>query len=152
MRNRLLDSVIFLVPKPVHGLVYSDICPDDRQNYNSLEKIMQSQIRKHLATFVMGSEGTIEYLRICHEITSSLYDDSLSPLERLSRIWRPLFFIRAWRLWIKRATTNLDSNFITRNAYQCIELNAKNLVILIKKFRDEGMSKFFHPTVRRDFP
>lgn len=55
LRNRFLDSVIFLsigkkvasvahlkmlincVPKAVHGLVYSDICPDDRQNYGSLE-------------------------------------------------------------------------------------------------------------------
>lgn len=173
LRNRLLDSVIFLtignkiasvshlkilidtVPKAVHGLVYSDVCPEDRQNFNSLEKIMQPHVREALARSVFGSEGTIEYIRICQEVTSSLYDDSLSPLERLSRIWRSTFFVRAWRLDVKRATKNglnLDNNFLTRNAYQCIELNAKNLVILIRKFRNEGLSKFFHPSLFNSQP
>lgn len=99
LRNRLLDLVIFLlignkvvsvghlkilinsVPKAVHGLVYSDICPDDRQNYNSLVKVMEPRVRKALAAYVLGSEGTIEFIKICDEITSSLYDDNLSPLE-----------------------------------------------------------------------
>lgn len=171
LRNRLLDSVIFLsigtkmasvahlkmlincVPKAVHGLVYSDICPDDRQNYGSLEKIMQPRVREALATHILSSEGTIEYIRICQEITSSLYDDDLSPLERLSRIWRSTFFIRAWRLYTKRSVNlDFDNNFLSRNAYQCIELNAKNLVILIKKFRDEGLTKYFHPSIFNSQP
>lgn len=173
LRNRLLDLVIFLlignkvasvshfkilinlVAKAVHGLVYSDIAPDDRQNYNSLEKVMKPHVREALAKYVLDSEGTIEYIRICHEITSSLYDDDLSPLERISRIWRSTFFLRAWRLYIKRAAKeglNLDDNFISGNAYQCIELNAKNLVILVKKFRDEGLTEFFHPTLFNSQP
>lgn len=174
LRNRLLDSVIFLLignnkvasvahlkilinsmPKAVHGLVYSDICPDDRQNYNSLEKVMQPRVWEALAKYVLGSEGTIEFIRICHEVTSSLYNDDLTPLERLSRIWRSTYFLRAWRLWIKHAAergVNLDRNFISRNAYQCIELNAKNLIILVKKFRDEGLTQFFHPTLFNSQP
>lgn len=56
MRNRLLNTSIVLYmgneivsnihikmlldqsPKAVHGLVHSDISPDDRQNYGSVEK------------------------------------------------------------------------------------------------------------------
>lgn len=117
--------------------MYSDICTEDRQNYDSLRKVMEPQVRVALSTHVLNSEGTIEFIHICDEITSSLYNDNSLPLERISRIWRSTFFLRAVRFGIKRKSGNgfsLDENFITRNAYQCIELNAKNLVILIKNF------------------
>lgn len=173
LRNRILNSSIFLsmgskiasvshlkilinsVPKAVHSLVYSDICPEDRQNFDSLRKIMRPNVREALAKYVLGSEGTIEFIRICDEITSSLYDDDLSPLERLHRIFRSTYFLRAWRHSIKQSKNNglnLDDNFITRNAYQCVELNAKNLLILIRKFRDENLSKYFHPTIFNSQP
>lgn len=173
LRNRLSNSAIFLlignkivsvahlkilinsVPKAVHQLVYSDVCPEDRQNYDSLNRIMHTRVREALSTYVWGSEGTIEFICICDDITSSLYDENLSPLERLLRIWRSTFFIRAWWLHIKRATwtgINLDDNFISRNAHQCIELNAKNLLILVKFFRNNGFSKFFLPTIFNSQP
>lgn len=82
-----------------------------------------------------------------------MYDDSLTPCERIQRIFRSTFFLRAWRLSIKQSTElNLDDNFITRNAYQSVELNAKNLVILIKKLRDEGLSHLFLPTIFNSQP
>lgn len=34
----------------------------------------------------------------------------------------------------------------------CIELNAKNLIILTKKFRDEGLKSFFIPTIFNSQP
>lgn len=171
LRNRLLKSVTILmigkkiasvahlkilinqVPKALHGLVYHDICPDDRQNFNSLKKIMQPITREALAKIVPDSEATVEYIRICDEITSSLYDDNLSPLERLSLIWRSTFFLRAWRLNVQQANAlKISDNFITQNTYQCIELNAKNLTILVKKFRDEGLSENFIPTIFNSQP
>lgn len=162
LRNRLLKTVTVLligskiasvahlkilintVPKSVHELVYTDICPDDRQNYSSLKKIMEPKVRTALADFVKDSEATIEYIRICAEITSSLYDDNLSPLERVFNIWRSTFFLRAWRISVQNS---LGQNFLTQNAYSCIELNAKNLIILIKKFRDGGLKKYFLPII-----
>lgn len=171
LRNRLLKLVTVLmigkkiasvahlkilinkVPKDIHGIVYHDICPDDRQNYNSLKKVMQPIVREALVKNVPDSEATVEYIRICHEVTSSLYDDHLSPSERLSRIWRSTFFLRAWRLSVQRTNAlNISDNFITQNTYQCIELNAKNLTILVKKFRDEGLSKHFIPTIFNSQP
>lgn len=175
LRNRLLKPSIVLlfgkkiasishlkillntVSKDVHGLVYSDICPDDRQNYGSLQKIMQPKVRQALFDHVIGSEGTIEYIRLCHEITSSLYDNDLPPLERIFRIWRATFFLRACRLFLVRSNENCEKfevsqNFITQNAYACIELNAKNLIILMKKLRDAEMSEFFLPVLFNSQP
>lgn len=141
------------VPKAIHGLVYSDICPDDRQNFESLSRMMQPKVSNALAKYIIGSEATIEYLRICNEITSSLMDPHLSPEERLLRIWRSTFFLRAWRLFI-RNTDGLysDKNFITANAYACIELNAHNLIVLMKKFREIGLDEMFVPTVFNSQP
>lgn len=148
-----LKMLINVVSEDVHGLVYSDICPDDRQNFGSLQKIMEPKVRVALEKYIVDSEGTIEYIRICQEITSSLYDDNLTPLERIFLIWRPTFFLRACRLFITGDhTAKLSDNFITQNAYECIELNAKNLVILTKKFRDEGLKKLFIPTIFNSQP
>lgn len=144
-----LKILINSVPKSIHGLVYTDICPDDRQNYGSLNKIMEPNVRTALADFVKDSEGTIEYIRICAEITSSLYSENLSPQERLFRIWRSTFFLRAWRINVQNS---LNQHFITQNAYSCIELNAKNLIILIKKFRDAGLKEYFLPTIFNSQP
>lgn len=167
LRNRLLKSVTVLlignkiasvahlkmlinsVPKSIHELVYSDICPDDKQNYNSLNKIMEPRVRAALANSIKDSEGTIEFIRICAEITSSLYENDLSPLERVFRIWRSTFFLRAWRISAKNL---LKLHFITQNAYSCIELNAKNLIVLITKFRDEKLDKYFLPTLFNSQP
>lgn len=144
-----LKILINSVPKSIHGLVYSDICPDDRQNFNSLNKLMEPNVRTALTNFVKDSEGTIEFIRICAEVTSSLYDDDLKPLERVFRIWRSTFFLRAWRFSVQNS---LNEHFITQNAYSCIELNAKNLIILIKKFRDGGARENFVPTVFNSQP
>lgn len=172
LRNRLLNAAITLlignkivtvshlkillnsISKDVHGLVYSDICPDDRQNYASLEKIMKQCVRDTLKTHIIDSEGTIEYIRICDEITSSLYDSNLAPLERVFRLWRSTYFLRAWRLFIQQSNGHLSisENFISTNAYECIELNAKNLIILIRKLRDEHMSEYFVPVVFNSQP
>lgn len=92
-----LKMLINLVSKDVHGLVYSDICPDDRQNFESLQKIMQPNVRAALEKYIFGSEGTVEFIRICQEIISSLYDDDLTPLDRIYLIWRSTFFLRACR-------------------------------------------------------
>lgn len=150
-----LKYLLNTVSKDAHGLVYSDICPDDRQNYESLRKAMQPKVREALAAFVIDSEATIEYIRICEEISSSLYEDNLPPLMRLFRIWRATFFLRAWRLFIHLNSKDpdfKDSDFITQNAYVCIEINAQNLTILMRKFRAEGIGECFLPTLFNSQP
>jgi len=39
---------------------------------------------------------------------------------------------------LKNTNYNLKNNFITSNTYACIELNARSLILLVKKFRDSS--------------
>lgn len=97
-----LRVLINRVPKEIHGLVLGDICPDDRQNFGSLEKIAQPRVLKALAESVIDSEATIMYLTICREIYSAFIDVKLEPLERVYNIFHATYFLRAWRTWIQR--------------------------------------------------
>lgn len=173
LRNRLLATVIVLVlgsriisvahlkllinnvPKEVHGLVLKDICPDDRQNYGSLEKVMQPRVIDALTKHVVGSEGTVMYLQLCEMITSSLCLDDLLPLERLYRIWYATYFFRLWRKWIQQTNNDiykLPNNFISANAYLCVEINASNLKSLTKVFRNNNMDEFYMPSLFNSQP
>lgn len=176
LRNRLLIASIVLVlgqllisvthlkilindvPKEVHGLTINDICPDDRQNYGSLEKIMQSRVLDALAEHVVGSEGTILYLELCAKVTSSLCDDDLDPLERIYRLEFAKFVFRAWRKWILKEGASaackykVPENCITDNAYKCIEVNAANLVKLTRMFRDCKMDELYLPSLFNSQP
>lgn len=167
LRNRLLKPSILLpignkiasishlkilincVEKDVHGLVISDICVEDRQNYKSLEKIMDSKVVNALSEHILQSEATIMYLKLCSEITSSFIDINLSPLERIYRIFHATYFIRIWRAWLiknsKEKEYSILENFISANAYTCIELNAHNLVRLIRRLRSMELEELFLP-------
>lgn len=74
-----LKNLIKNVPKDEHGLVLKDICPDDRQNYDSLRKTSESRVLRSLQNFVPESEGTVMYLRLCKNITSAFLDRKLKP-------------------------------------------------------------------------
>lgn len=168
MRNRMLKYSILLpmgnkqvsiahlkillneVGKEVHGLVWSDLSTDDRQNFGSLQKVMDSRVLKALEKYVPDSEATVKYIELCKDITQSFLDVSLSPLERISMIWRSLYFCRAWRTWIKMHDNDtspvkykLDDNFISDNAFTCLEINAFGLLHLITKLRDSGEPHLF---------
>lgn len=140
-----LKILINTVPKDVHGLVLKDICPDDRQNFGSLLKVMEPRVLDALSKFVPDCEATVAYLRLCKQVTSSFIDFDLSPLERIHRMWHAVYFLRIWRKFIVKSKVGkkqssgytLTNNFITANAYACIEINAQSLLNLIRKFRNE---------------
>lgn len=152
-----LKILINDVPKDEHGLVFKDICPDDRQNFGSLRKMTELRVLKSLQNHVPESEATVMYLKLCHNITSSFLDMSLAPTERILRMWSSIFFLRIWRLWIsetgtgaKKSQSNdyiVKNNFISPNAYECIEMNGHGLLQLIIKFRDEGKPEQFLPVL-----
>lgn len=75
-----LKMLIDSAPKEVHGLVLSDISPDDRQNFGSLEKVMEVRVLNALKMYV------IVYLNICKNVTSSYLSLNMPPLERIYKI------------------------------------------------------------------
>lgn len=161
MRNRLLKPGIVLpmgssqvalahikillnsVSKEIHGLVLNDICPEDRQNFGSLQKLMHPRVTKSLETHILGSEATVKYLWICDQITSSFLSDELKPIDRIHRIWTALYYLRAWRAWLKKSNYVLSENFITANAYACVEINAHGLISAIQKLRSINKPELF---------
>lgn len=54
-----LKILISTISKDSHGLVWSDICPDDRQNYSSFQKMCDESIMDCLKRYVSDSEATI---------------------------------------------------------------------------------------------
>ena len=73
------------------------------------------------------------------QVRAAFLDKTLSPLDRIGRIWTVVFCLRYWRLWLTSDKVyTLAKNFISPNAYLCIELNAHSLVLFIRKCRIEG--------------
>lgn len=57
-------------PKDIHGLVLSDVSPNDRQNFKSLQKVMESRVTESLQKYVIDSEATVVFINICKNATS----------------------------------------------------------------------------------
>lgn len=147
-----LKILINTVPKEVHGLVESDICPDDRQNYYSFEKVTDDRVLNALEKYVLDSEATVKYLKIAKAITQAFVNEKLEPLERVYMLWHSVYFLRAWRKCILSGSSVggsskyvVDDNFISQNAFICIEINAYGLLHLICKFRNAGQPELFLP-------
>lgn len=141
-----LKILIKTVRKEVHGLVLSHICPEDRQNVSSFEKITSERVLSALVKYVPQSEATIKYLELSRDITNAFTDVDLSPLERVHLVWKSLYFFRCWRKWISSyefVKYNLEDNFISQNAFTCLEINAYGLLHLIKKFRESNQPQLF---------
>lgn len=88
--------------KDKHALVMSDVCPDDRQNVRSLEKIMDPRVLIALEDFVIIGEATTMYLKICSEIVSAFKNVELQPMQRIFHMFHATYFIRAWKTWLQR--------------------------------------------------
>lgn len=144
-----LKELIKNVPKDVHGLVMNDVSPVDRQNFQSLEKCMRVRTRDALRKYIPDSEATEYFLQLCSKVTESLMLHDLTPHDRIEMMFHAVYFLRIWKKWMKDSCYNTlkDVNFITSNAYNCIELNAENLLKLIRKFRDQGKPELFLPTI-----
>jgi len=70
----------------------TDVKGDDRMNFSSVLKIIDDIVLEALKKHVPGSEGTVVYLENLKAFASALMDKSLTPLERIYRLWREIFF------------------------------------------------------------
>ena len=95
---------------------------------------------------IPDGKGTRAYLRVIKNVVDSFLDKSLDPLFRLERVWFAVFFVRYWRWWLlQNPNYKLGSNFITLNAYVCIELKAHALITFLQTLRAYNSSKTFMP-------
>ena len=99
---------------------------------------------------IPDTEGTRAYLKIMNYSVTSFLCKVTDVKERLYRIWYVVFFLRMWKSWILSSKQyTLKDNFITNNAYTCIEINAHNLIKIVKIFRSTPNldSTMFHPSL-----
>lgn len=143
-----LKALVRNVQKSVHGLAQLDVHPIDRMNFESFAKIVDQRVVDALKQYIPNSDGTIKYLNVCKDVTSCFLQLDLEPLERIFRMWRSVYFLRIWRCFILSTRMyTLANSFITSNAYTCIEINARNLILLVKKFRDQNTPEQFIPSL-----
>ncbi|KAE8742486.1 hypothetical protein FOCC_FOCC011981 [Frankliniella occidentalis] len=130
-------------------LEISDINPRDKMNFAAMQKMSSTKVTDFLRKEVNSSEATAMYLDMMREVVEAFTSPKLTPLERVKLLWKWVF----WRDWIlKTPGYTLDSNFVTSNAYQCIELNAHALIHSIIKLRDSENHNLFLPWLMSSQP
>lgn len=143
-----LKKLVKNVQKSVHGLTYYDVYPVDRMNYTSFEKIVHDRVICALRERIPGSAATVQYLLTFRDIDRSFSSLCLEPLERVNLMYRSLYFLRIWRSFIKNSRSyNLTDNYITCYTHMCVEINAKNLIRLMKEQRDRNENEMFLPII-----
>lgn len=99
-----------------------------------------------LKTWVKGSDATALYLQIMKDIIDAFLDQSLKPLQRVCKMWYPIFVIRIWRHFIiSHKNFKLKNNFLTAACYTCLELNAHSLVMCILHLKEINRPELFLP-------
>lgn len=69
------------------------------------------------------------------------------------KIWRTLFIVRGWRVWLLQTKgRTLNNNFITSNTSTCIEINAHSLVRIVQELRDSNNADLFRPWLMSSQP
>lgn len=169
-----LEYLINNVSKDKHLLTATDINPLDRQNFESAQKICDKKIQNLLQNYVPGSKSTILYLKMMNAATTAMLDTEMEVNDRISNIWYSIFVLRAWRSWLlrfpkrkkKKAHSSkpyekhideapeftIADNFVTCNAYTCIEINGHSLVHLIIQLRERNEPQFLLPLLMSSQP
>ena len=122
--------------KDQHGLREKDTNHKDRQNFDAAMHVTSESVLELLSQ-VPDARGTRAYLEVMRAVIDSYLDKSLDALSRLEKAWFAVFVMRYWRKWILlHPQYELGKNFITSNAYICIELNAHALVTILLTIRN----------------
>ena len=129
-----LSILVKLCGKDEHSLRIKDLDHKDKQNFNAVERIIKAS---HLLNKMPDAVGTKSYIGIIEAVLYSYLDKSMTPEKRLEEIWFATFFLRYWRQWvILHPKFSLKENFITSNAYMCVEVNAHSLLGFFIMIRD----------------
>ena len=131
-----LQLVQTLFGKDIHGIRERDVNHKDKQNFDAVLHITSDSVLRLLSQ-VPDAKGTLAYLTVVKNILDSFLDKSLSVTTRIQKIWFAVFFMRYWRWWLLQTDQyTLGNNFITLNAYVCLEINGHALITFLLTLRD----------------
>lgn len=95
---------------------------------------------------VLGSQGTITFLKVIRNVINAFSTKNFTPLERIRKMWYTVFLLWIWREFVSsKKKYTLKNNFVTQNCHSCIELNAHNLVLIILALGKENKPDQFLP-------
>ena len=113
-----------------------DVDCRDNQNFDSVLCITSSSVTAQISQ-IPDAKGMYVYLKALKAVLDSFLNKELHPLDRISSIWYAVFFFQYQCQWLLSVPSySLGNNFITQNAYLCIELNAHALIIFMRTLRD----------------
>ncbi len=93
---------------------------------------MTSESVMSLLKKIPDAKGTHAYLDVLRSVIDSFLDKKLDKLTRIKKAGFAVFFARYWRQWLLlKPDYCLGNNFLTPNAYMCIELNAHSLITFL---------------------
>lgn len=132
--------------KDQHLLTPTVLNPVDRQNYESVLRIIDVRVLNMLKSHVKKSEGTVLFLQMMSNCIEAYMSEKLSPIERVAKIWHALFIVRIWRQFVlNHPKLTLRENFISSNCYYCIEQNAHSMVLIILFLKNNNLPELFAP-------
>ena len=113
-----------------------DLNHKDKQNFDAVLHVTDKSVIT-LLNRIPDSKATSAFLLLIRCVIDSFLDKKLDILCRVEKAWYAVFFLRYWRQWlILNSRYTLGSNFITLNAYMCVEINAHSLITFIMTLRE----------------
>lgn len=141
-----LFELIEKFSKDKHNLCEPTLNPVVRQNFDSFLRMTDKKVIDLLKSNVKGSQATMKFLQIMRDVVDTYMDISLTPLERINKIWYSIFVLRIWRKFVlEHKELTLKDNFLTQNCYICVELNAHSLLLCMHHLKEEKKEQFFKP-------
>lgn len=117
----------------------------DAMNYDRAVKVCRDEIiglfnaEEHKATRI--------YMKMISYVIKGFISIDTEPGDRIRMAWFLVFFCRFWKKSIalrnSESGISLSKDFITPNAYNCIELNAHNMIKFMIMCRDVGKPELF---------
>lgn len=146
IRIQHLEFLLNHFSKDKHELTATILNSFDRQNFQSVLRICDEKVIHLLKMYVSDSKGTVKFLEMLRDIIDAFTNTELSPMERVRKMWYPVFVIRIWRLFVETLPTkSVKNNFITQNCYSCIEINAHSLLLIMVYLKDRDLDHLFLP-------
>lgn len=111
-----LFELIQKFSKDKHNLCEPTLNPVVRQNFDSFLRMTDKKVIDLLKSNVKGSQATVKFLQIMRDVVDTYMDISLTPLERINKIWYSIFVLRIWRKFVlEHKELTLKDNFLTQN-------------------------------------
>lgn len=129
--------------KDYHHLQELDLTGKDKMSFGATMRVCHPRIWKLLKEHVPGSDGTQIYLKVIFFSMQAMLSTNLNSLERIYCLWYSIYFLRIWHVWLIENGYKVSESFITKNAYECLELNGHGLLNLVFKSMEEGSLELF---------